>query len=258
MVNQTILHQSTGLRSQSSTRYWELDLLRFIAISLMVLYHFLFDLYLFFSINIPITDGIYLLIARTSAMMFLLLVGISSVILYDRLYTQDQIIFKFFFVRAAKIMFIALCVTIATYVFSKSETITFGILHLISTSAILSYPLLKSKSKILPLVFAVLIIMVPYFFHSIYSDNPILVTLGITTPIYSSYDFTPIFPWFSLVLLGITIGKIYLPWRKKIDSRIVMSDIIYKASKNSLPIYLLHQPMIIFIMISVKNILQVT
>ena len=56
-------------------RFWELDFLRGIAISMMVLFHFLWDLNYFNLINIQLYEGFWGLFQKATALFFLLLVG---------------------------------------------------------------------------------------------------------------------------------------------------------------------------------------
>ena len=65
-------------------RHWELDALRGLAIVLMVSYHLVFDLAFYGYYGAPVTQGFWRLYGRTSATLFLLLVGISLTIGYNR------------------------------------------------------------------------------------------------------------------------------------------------------------------------------
>ena len=68
----------------SSKRFWEIDVLRGIAIIMMVVYHLSYDLYFLAGAPIKINSLSWTLFQRTTASLFLLLVGISLTISYSR------------------------------------------------------------------------------------------------------------------------------------------------------------------------------
>jgi len=65
-------------------RFWEVDLLRGIAVLLMVLYHFAFDLNYFGLVGIDVNSGHISLLAHLIVALFLLLVGLSLTLSYSR------------------------------------------------------------------------------------------------------------------------------------------------------------------------------
>ena len=67
-----------------TVRFWEVDLLRGVAIVLMVLYHLVFDLNYFAVYDIDVSSGFWLAVARAAASLFLLLVGLSLTLSHSR------------------------------------------------------------------------------------------------------------------------------------------------------------------------------
>ena len=62
----------------TSQRYWEIDILRGIAIIMMVVYHLLWDLLLFNLVtDITLQAGLWKYFQRTTASLFIILVGVS-------------------------------------------------------------------------------------------------------------------------------------------------------------------------------------
>ena len=72
------------MEDRQIARFWEVDLLRGIAIVLMVLYHFVFDLDYFKVYELDPTSGFPLVVARTTVTLFLLLVGLSLTLSHSR------------------------------------------------------------------------------------------------------------------------------------------------------------------------------
>ena len=70
---------------QKSQRLWELDVLRGIAIFLMVVFHFVFDLRVFFGFEeINYLEGFWYYEGRVAAITFIVLVGVVSSLICKR------------------------------------------------------------------------------------------------------------------------------------------------------------------------------
>ena len=82
------------LHLASPKRYPELDVLRSLAIIGMIIYHGAYDLVSFYAWNIDIFTGPWKLFERSIALTFLLLVGISFAISYQRT-TKERVWLKF-------------------------------------------------------------------------------------------------------------------------------------------------------------------
>ena len=63
-------------------RFWEIDFLRGIAIIMMVIYHTVYNLSYFGHYRIQAVSGFWLYFARTTANLFIFLVGVSLYISY--------------------------------------------------------------------------------------------------------------------------------------------------------------------------------
>ena len=66
------------------SRYWEIDLVRGIAILMMILFHTVFDLYFFKILPVNVFSGFWRYFAYATATLFLVLVGISLTISHAR------------------------------------------------------------------------------------------------------------------------------------------------------------------------------
>ncbi|MEI6293568.1 MAG: heparan-alpha-glucosaminide N-acetyltransferase [Methanomicrobiales archaeon] len=238
-------------------RFLEIDLMRGIAVIMMVLYHVLFDISFFNIYAIDVTTGFWKLFAMITASLFLLLVGVSFTISAARAeITMDrQNFFIKYLKRGVSILFIAALITIVTWWYLGEGYIIFGILHLIGISIIIA-PLFFHR-KLLSLYGGILVIIVGVLLSTVRGPF-ILLPLGIYPASFYSVDYTPVFPWFGLVLIGIYIGELLYPDGKRDytlpGSRYYhyLSDLPGKAitflGRHSLAIYILHQPVIILLL----------
>ena len=231
-------------------RFYEIDALRGIAIILMISYHTLYDLYYFTSINVNLWSGTFWSIGRASASIFIFLVGVSLTISFSRIkdrYKKTEIINKYF-IRGTYTFSLGLLITAMTYLFLDRGTIYFGILHFIGLSIIIAYPFLRLKN--INLLLGSAIIVTGFYLKTLTMNTPYLIFLGLRPESFYTLDYFPLFPWFGIVLIGICFGNTFYPNGKR---KIKVPDIqkyirpLTILGKNSLIIYLIHQPLLIFL-----------
>jgi len=228
---------------QKSNRFIELDILRALAIAMMVVYHAAFDLAAFYDFNIDPYNGGWWLLARSTAILFLLLVGVSFVISWERTRTR----FKFF-KRGLFILGCGMLITIATYIWDPSTYIRFGILHMIGVSVML-LPLFR-KFREWNLLIAALIIyfginIIPNSEFSILNSE-LLIPFGITPSNFTTLDFFPLLPWFGVVLIGLALGDFFYIRKERIPKEINrFLQLVSYPGKHALWIYLIHQPILL-------------
>lgn len=231
-------------------RFWEVDFLRGLAIVLMVLFHSVFDLNYFGVYEVEISSGIWFYLARFTASLFLLLVGVSLVLSYSRaklLGEEDRFRFRLL-KRGIWIFSLGLGITLVTYLLIGKGFIVFGVLHLIGISLLLAYPFLRLhwQNYILGLLF----IAVGLYLQTVNVEFPWLIWLGLAPRDFYSLDYVPIFPWFGVVLIGMGLGDLlYRNYRRRAtlpdlaDSSLVRT--LAFLGRNSLAIYLVHQPILL-------------
>ena len=231
-------------------RFWEIDFLRGFAIILMIFFHILYDLNFFSITNFRIYSGIILYIARLSASIFVVLAGISLSISYSKsknwLKTND-IILKFI-KRGLKILFLGMIISVITWFYIPRGFVVFGILHFIGTSIILS--LIFIRYRVINIIFGLFFIIVGFYLKSLTFDFNILIPLGFIPNNFWTIDYFPLFPWFGIFLIGISIGNIIYPdFKRKYEIKDLSKKLLVKSfcflGRNSLLIYFLHQPIII-------------
>jgi len=237
----------------SSKRFWEIDVLRGIAIIMMVVYHLSFDLYFLAGFPIKINSLFWTLFQRTTASLFLILVGVSLTLSYSKIkskYPKKEIFIRHL-KRGIKIFIWGTVITLFTFVFLSNGVILFGILHLIGVSIIISFPLIEYKYK--NLAFGLIIILIGLYLSNFTFDSPYLLFLGFEPHSFFSFDYFPLLPWYGIVLIGISLGNLIYPNSKRRFDMLDLSDnlisrVLTFLGKHSLKIYLIHQPTIILLL----------
>jgi len=232
-------------------RYGEIDLVRSIAILMMVLFHTVYDLSFFSIFPVNVSSGFWQYFALTTASLFLLVVGISLTLSRARAastISKYQLALKFVY-RGAGIFLLGLLITLCTWLYLGEGFIVFGILHLIGISVIIS-PLFFPLKKF-AIITGLLCITIGWFFTTI--TGPLwLLPLGIHQATFWSVDYEPIFPWFGVVLIGMGLGEYLYPEGVR---RFALPSLPQAAiqllafpGRHSLIIYLVHQPIIILLL----------
>lgn len=230
-----------------------LDELRGLAILCMVFYHAFFTMFYFFHFKM----GYQLLSFFTPAepffaALFILISGICSKLSRSNLR------------RGIKLFAIAVGITIATY-FIPNALITFGILHMLSISMILFSLSEKSLNKI-PEILGLVLSLTLFFitqpiqnryigfikYPFVYLPSKLyelsfLFPFGICNSEFYSADYFPLMPWLFLFLAGTFLGQLAV--KNKFPGFMYKSKfpLFSLLGRNSLLIYIVHQPIIYFI-----------
>ena len=266
-------------RRTLSGRLWEIDFARGVAIVMMVTYHLLFDLDYLGLARIPVDSGFLLAFARLTASTFIALAGVSSVISFSRgteanPMSADEVrrrTTRRFARRGLSLFGWGMVITAVTYLAVGREAVCFGILHFIGTSVILApffIPL-----GLLNLLIGPLLVWLGISLSEIKVNFPWLFWLGLKTAEFRSLDYFPMLPWFGVFLLGLGAGTALYRKRAKrplggsssasgspppgrtpargVVLRGVVSPLVL-AGRNSLLIYLAHQPLILGLLSAVR------
>ena len=231
-------------------RIVEIDVLRGIAIVLMIIYHFLFDLNYFNLVKIDLEWLPVVIFQRIIGIMFLGLVGISLVISENRNKEGYQKHFR----RALKLAGVAILITVATWIYPHQDFITFGIIHMIALSTLIA-PFFFKFGK-WNIVFGIVVIGLGLIAGTMSSNSTILFWLGIVYPGYTALDYYPMLPWFGIVLLGIFVGQLLVKKVERVETRIdrsVVKEKLASLGRNSLAIYLVHQLVLIGAILLLKS-----
>ncbi len=237
--------------SETRQRFWEIDVLRGVAITMMVAYHLLFDLTFFHIYPIDLESLPVQLFLYPIGTLFLLLVGVSLTISYTRAsetLTQGQLRRKFI-LRGLFVFAGGMVITAATWLYFREGYIVFGVLHCIGLSIILAYPLIELRMSSLFLG-VVCIVSGVYLQAMVTVGFPWLLWLGFIPQNFTTLDYFPLLPWFGVVLVGIFLGhtfytgstrKFSLPDYSK--EKTVRS--VSFLGRHSLLIYFIHQPILL-------------
>ena len=234
------------MSSMKSGRYPFIDGLRGVAIVLMMAYHFTFDLNLFKVVHVDFNHNIFWLSARGLIVsMFLGLVGISLYLASEHGLNKQR-----YWRRIGLLLVCALMVSVASYLMFPKTMIFFGILHFILIASLLGIWFVRLYWANLVLGCGIVItgILVQ---HPVF-DQSALQWVGLMTHKPATEDYVPLFPWFGAVLIGMFLGR-YLYSESVPDFARWRGDtatgrILTLAGRNSLLIYMLHQPLFIGIL----------
>tara|TARA_Y100001980_G_C14517532_1_gene292855 strand:- start:501 stop:1205 length:705 start_codon:yes stop_codon:yes gene_type:complete len=225
-----------------SERILWIDVLRGISILAMITFHFAFDLMYFgLARSNLIYQPDWKLFERMIAFSFLFIAGLSFFITHG-----SSINWKSFVRRYGLTAVCAALVTTTTYILFSVDMIRFGILHAISVSGLISLLLLKFNSLSLTLL-AFLIFLINLFIQQPLEGDYFWQWLIYTTETPNALDYRPIIPWIAPFILGMASCQLFNRWglleTKKMTTHRELS-ILSWFGRNSLIIYLIHQPIL--------------
>jgi uncharacterized membrane protein len=240
------------MSSRSGARFWELDMLRGLAVVMMVLYHLLFDLSYLGGYDIDVSGGFWLHFAQATASIFIVLAGISMAISRSRAEEMGQSQIPKMIRRSLLIFSLGMVITLVTYILFRDEFIIFGILHFLGISIVLAYPLLKMR--FLNLIAGSCITFAGLYMQGLSVPFHWLIWLGLAPDDFYTLDYFPLIPWLGIVLIGVFLGNSLYggqSCRECIPDLSACQPILFLSAlgRNSLLIYLIHQPLLIMALI---------
>ena len=244
------LHISARMTNHksSSQRFIELDLLRGFAISIMVLFHLLWDLDYFGIVRL--NKAMYNSNIIFQA-LFLILVGVTLAVKSNKLQEHSTEMYKQIMRHGLWIFSLGMVITTVTLLAMPERPVLFGIMHCIGLSIILCTIFLRFKTY--NIIFATAIITAGFIIGHYHVSHPtifhLMFGLHQTNVWKYTIDYFPLIPWFGVTLLGVGIGNILYKDNKR---RFKIPDLsnyrpitmVSWLGKHSLAIYLFHQPII--------------
>jgi uncharacterized membrane protein len=224
------------------------------AIVAMIAYHFGWDLSFLQLAPIRVVgDPVWNVFARSIAGSFLALAGFGLCLAHGRTFRARP-----FLIRLARIGAAALAVTIATYFAFPESYIFFGILHAIAVCSVLALPFLRLPAWVTGAA-AVLCLVAPRLLTNPALDHPLLDWLGLGAQEPLTNDYVPVLPWLGPVLMGVAAGRIVLrdrspPAFARWRAAGPITGALAWAGRRSLPIYLVHQPLLLAALTGVLQI----
>lgn len=223
-----------GSNSKALDRVQWVDLVRGIAIVLMVIFHFCYDLRYFGYVDWDVPNGPnwwpfrYLILT-----LFIGTVGMSLSLAHAR-----GIRWRSFLKRLAQIALAAIAITIGSLYLFPNGWIYFGILHFIAVGSVLSLAIVRW-----PRVALVLgsLIVIGYATDTLSGFWPFM-HIREWLPEYTE-DYVPLFPWLGVIFLGVAAAGL-LPLNRLLFPSIPLADHLAKLGRHGLVIYLIHQPIL--------------
>lgn len=225
-------------------RYWEIDLLRGVGITMMVVSNFVTDLQLFLGYREH--RMFWLLFAIATATIFVFTSGLSFWVSYSRTLKRSSSPYPKYFRRFLKLFGLGVLITLITSLLPGRMTIHFGILHFLGAAALLGIPFYRfGRANIIWALFFLL----GYFLVRNIHDGVFLLPLGIMPEDYFAPDYFPIFPWFGVYLLGMAVGSVFYPkGARKRPLSLPQSPLVHFLAfmgRHTLKVYLIHQPIFV-------------
>lgn len=235
-------------------RLQKIDIFRGLALIGMVIYHFSWDLsyFSYISPTVPAAGSLRIL-ARIVAFCFIFTAGFSLYLAH-----KNGIRWKPFCKRLLIIILAAALVSFVTFFIMPQGFIYFGILHEIALTSLLALMFLYTPI-VVNLLVALIIFALPFFYQSDLFSSPALLWLGLTPSPKPSFDYVPLFPWFSAGLFGLTIARLLGKYnalyvlQNGIKPRWLNSSLQW-LGKHSLIFYLVHQPILLALLYGVSFI----
>ncbi len=214
-------------------RYSFFDSYRGFALLVMGVYHFCFDLNVFGVLHENMNYDVFWLDFRAFIMTsFLGLVGVSFA--FSKPHYKDAGYRK----RLIQIAVCAGLISLSSYFMNPETWIYFGVLHFIFVASLLA-PLLVRIPNVC-LILGAAIIALPLFYHSLIFMRPGLVLSGLSPIKPNTEDFSPIFPWLGVTMIGVWLGYMIQKLKPIWATTWQIPKLTY-LGRHSLMFYMTHQ-----------------
>ena len=144
------------------------------------------------------------------------------------------------FDRTKRLIFWAFAITTITYIFEPSAYVRFGVLHLLALASIVAFPLARKPAYALAV--GIFLLVIPL------SSNSILVWVGLQETGTFAVDYFPLNPWLGVFFIFLAFGSKVYPEGKPLSNFKWPERWIW-FGKNTLTIYVIHQPILIGLLI---------
>ena len=233
-------------------RFWEIDLLRTVAIVMMITFHVLYLLN-YFNIHYTGVPGVHYgfwwWFPRVTGGTFIFAAGVSLTIAYSRSKRTSG-----FLLRGLKIFVWGMGITLLTWLIAPDAYVRFGILHFFGIAFILAPFFIRFRYMNLILGAALMALGIYLLEQRILVDFPWLLWLGLMPHGFSTLDYWPLLPWFGLFLVGMFFGKILYPQGNRRFNIHEFSNPVTSAltlpGRYPLVIYLAQWPIVIGILLA--------
>ncbi|MBP1757508.1 MAG: acyltransferase family protein [Firmicutes bacterium] len=261
---QTGLNGSTDAKPRRN-RVFELDALRGLALFMMFLHHFIFDLRYIFNLDVFAWQEHWWFLNLLRPLflnVFLVISGISSS--FSRNNTK----------RGLRMLAVSVAFTIVSCVLSLLLKIDiyifFNVLHVLALGTLLYAALTSKRTRLEPsAVQTILVLLVAVFLYigglmpdlnQLVQGNWLTLPLGILPAVRPGMaDYLPLFPWLGFFLAGALIGQLlYKSGQTAFPNApaplLTIARPFAFLGRNSLAFYAAHQPVILGILYALAAI----
>jgi len=238
-----------GAASYLSThrRFWEIDLVRTIALLGLLFFHTRELLYYFDLVVEPLRTGIWFWLRAVNCGLFVFPAGMALTISYSRGKKMSG------FVRRGLMLFgLGMVLTVLSLLVVPEQYVRFGILHFFGVAFILVPFFIRFRYINLIIAVVVMAIGLYLIVEHIYIDSPWLLWLAPYS--FRSLDYWPLVPSFGIFLLGMFFGKILYPQgNRRYGIRELRNPVVSGVmllGRHPLVIYLAHLPVLIGIILA--------
>ncbi len=218
-----------------------LDVIRGIAIIMMIVFHFAWNLQVFgfVSRDTLMTPG-WSALGDVTLFLFLSISGFCMIWFWRDRFTWQGVKRRFIKVGLA-----ALAVTIVTLIIYPNAFVYFGVLHHIALGSVL-LAVFRKLSTFHLVAAALLFGLAPMWFASSFFNPPFWWWTGLNVYKAGSQDYVPLAPYYWMMLAGAVAAKTA---PRKRTTAILSKDLaplkpLAWAGRHSLAIYLIHQPIL--------------
>ena len=243
------------LRPTDHAPRWQgIDLVRGVAIVMMAVFHIGWHLYFFgWSATDVTTDLPWVLFQKLTLGTFVFIAGATLVLAHGR-----AIRWRPFWRRFGVLVAAALAVSAGTYLMFPEYFVFFGVLHALALFSLLALPFLRLDWRLVALCGIGVIAANALYDDEIFRERW-LAWIGFWPLSPETADIVPIFPWFGVELFGLAAMRAVLgtPLGHRLAA-LRLTAPPFRAlgfiGRWSLPIYLIHQPILIGIMMLVIQV----
>ncbi|MDD6189718.1 MAG: heparan-alpha-glucosaminide N-acetyltransferase [Clostridiales bacterium] len=232
---------------EKKQRIQSIDALRGLAVVLMVIHHFLYDLCAFLGapwwlFSNPVFNFLHYIFAG----LFIFLSGVSS------RFSRSNI------KRGIIVIAVAMVITLVTWFMDMP--VRFGVLHLLGFCMLfygITHKLWESiPAKLMPVLCVMLLVISALAVKFIPIESEHLWMFGWVTPDFYSSDYFPIFPWIFVFLFGTWAGKYIREGRLPEKFYTFNMPILPQIGRKALIIYILHQPVLYGLTILIRSVIR--
>ncbi len=238
-------------------RFWEIDLVRTVALLGLLTFHTLELLYFFDLYPTLLRTGVWFWIRAANCGLFIFPAGVALTIAYSRGKRMSS-----FMLRGLKIFGLGMLITLLSLLVIPDEYVRFGILHFFGIAFILAPFFLRFRYINLIVGVALMAVGIYLIEQGIFVDFPWL--LWLVPYAFRTLDYWPLIPWFGIFLVGIFFGKILYPQGNRGFNIPEISNPVASAvmllGRHPLLVYIVHLPIIIGVLLALfpdKMLLQI-